>query len=373
MVKNCMLKAAFGILACWIVFAESACALSPLHLRPETLPATAVDDELYIQLRRLGRFYGARESQLKVDPLLLGNDWARLEFASERRRAFVGPVMVWLHMPIRETRGRWGMARIDLLRTLDPILRPREYLATNTCSLVVIDPGHGGKDSGALGPAGLQEKDVALDIARKVRHRLAQDGIAVKLTRDNDRFIELGDRARLAREWKGDVFVSIHLNAAGNTGAQGVETYVLPSAGYPSTADEKLVRDSRPAELGNAHDDANIILGYFMHRGLLQQTGAEDRGLRRARFKVLRESGCPAVLLECGFLSNEREEALFEGEEYRDRVADGIARGLRDYARAIERAKLNGARLPPLASPGAEPPPRRPVADEGEARREAVP
>lgn len=167
---------------------------------------------------------------------------------------------------------------------------------------VVIDPGHGGKDVGAIGPTGLMEKGVTLDIALRVRRILVEDGIRVIMTRETDVFIELADRPKIARERGGTVFVSIHANANVRTAVNGSETYYLTPL---SLSLAQMIQD----ELGRS-------------------LGLPSRGIKTASFLVLRENTMPSVLVEAAFISHAQEEARLREEGFRERIAVAIARGV---------------------------------------------
>lgn len=167
---------------------------------------------------------------------------------------------------------------------------------------VVIDPGHGGKDVGAIGPTGLMEKGVTLDIGLRVRRILLEDGIRVIMTRETDVFIELADRPKIARERGGTVFVSIHANANVRTAVNGSETYYLSPL---SLSLAQMIQD----ELGRS-------------------LGLPSRGIKTASFLVLRENTMPSVLVEAAFISHAQEEARLREEGFRERIAVAIARGV---------------------------------------------
>ncbi len=208
--------------------------------------------------------------------------------------------------------------------------------------MIVLDPGHGGKDQGALGIKGTQEKGVVLQLAKRIQIHLANAGFNVYLTRTGDRFIELKKRAEKAKAWQADVFVSIHINAAKNIKAHGIETYILPALGYPATSSTSMKKRHGTDFSGNTFNGngPNTLLGYYLQRGLLKQTQANDRGIRRARFAVLKAAPCPAALVECGFLSNVSEEKRIDTDGYQKRIALGISKGIIDYANVIKKEGL---------------------------------
>lgn len=170
---------------------------------------------------------------------------------------------------------------------------------------IVIDPGHGGHDSGADGPSGLHEAPVALELAIGVRNILVGYGIEVKLTRETDVFIELYARCDIANNWNADYFVSIHLNSDGPN-AVGIETI------YVSERGEQLAQAIQLA--------------------LVRDTGDVDRGLKyRSDLAVLNGTNMPAALVECGFISNLETEMLFTTEHYRATVSHAIAEGIMNF------------------------------------------
>jgi N-acetylmuramoyl-L-alanine amidase len=168
----------------------------------------------------------------------------------------------------------------------------------------VLDPGHGGPDPGAVCGV-LREADLALELALGAARGLARHPVEVRLTREEDRYVPLAARAALANRWGADLLVSLHCNAALNPFARGFESYVHPAA-YPAT------RTLRRA----IHE--NLML-------FLAPLGVPDRGMREADFCVLRRTRCPAVLLECLFLTNSEDAALLADPEFRDRLANEIA------------------------------------------------
>ncbi|HEY8417329.1 MAG TPA: N-acetylmuramoyl-L-alanine amidase [Limnochordales bacterium] len=180
--------------------------------------------------------------------------------------------------------------------------------------VVVVDAGHGGRDPGAIGPGGTQEKDVNLAIARQVALYLEQAGARVILTRDRDVYVELANRSRMANALGADVFVSIHADAIGpGRTASGTGTFYYPGLG-------------EAPEIG-----ANARLGYAVHRELLAATGLPDRGVRQRAFHVLIHTEMPAVLVEVAFIDNPAEERLLNDPEFQRRAAMGIAQGVVRY------------------------------------------
>ncbi|MDR2863332.1 MAG: N-acetylmuramoyl-L-alanine amidase, partial [Puniceicoccales bacterium] len=151
--------------------------------------------------------------------------------------------------------------------------------------------------------------------------------------------VPIASRAPLAKRYQADLFVSIHFNSASGATANGIETFVLAPQWQYSTNDAKhLAKDAelRAREIGHQNDPWNVLLGYYLHAGLVTKLGAEDRGLRRARFNVLRDAPCPAVLVECGFLNNPAESMRINTPAHREKIAQGIAEGIVRYQQILE-------------------------------------
>lgn len=225
----------------------------------------------------------------------------------------------------------------DRRLTLAPLLKARSKpLVSDRPLRVCIDPGHGGEDSGAQSRDGkTMEKSVTLDLARRLKALLEADGAEVLMTRTSDGvFVKLEDRAAKARRWKADVFVSLHLNANGKSDPRGAETYALPFCGAEATSWDggKRTPDSTRTFPGNSHDVGNVQLAFCIQRRLTAAAKLPDRGVRRARFVVLREAGMPAALVECGFVTNAKDLALLRTAAGRQAVARGVYEGICDFA-----------------------------------------
>lgn len=253
-----------------------------------------------------------------------------------------------------------GGAAVSAPQASEPAVRvlttPREEWT------IVIDPGHGGKDPGAVGPTGLYEKDVNLKIANLVAERLRnRAAVRVVLTRDDDTFMPLGERTQMANRAGAQVFISLHCNAARSRKAHGAETYFLSVA---NTDEERAVaaRENAallledPAGATADLDDLSFILLDLAQNEFLEESSelaeliqAElggqpkcyDRGIHQAGFYVLNGAYMPAVLIETGFISNREEERLLRSERYCAEMADAICAGVEEFVRRYER-KLNG-------------------------------
>ncbi|MGB4573700.1 MAG: N-acetylmuramoyl-L-alanine amidase, partial [Kiritimatiellia bacterium] len=289
-----------------------------------TLKAEVHRGRRYVALKDLANMYGLPLTAPGGKNLFITGKYTHLQFAGDSRTAVVNGSRVWLHAPVTLIRGRWMLSDADAQFVIDPLVRPSAYLGARGTRTVVLDAGHGGKDPGAIGRSGIQEKDLTLDIALRVKAQLAAAGVRVVMTRDTDRFWELTDRPFLAARGGGDVFISIHMNSTSSRSVQGIETYVTPAEHYPPTAESKLT-GKYPAVPNNQFNHSNTVLGNQLQRSMVNITRAEDRGLKRARFVVLRNSAMPAALIECGFLSNAQDEQRLSTPSYRQTLAQGIA------------------------------------------------
>lgn len=214
---------------------------------------------------------------------------------------------------------------------------------------IVIDPGHGGKEVGAVGPGGLMEKEITLAVARKLSTALQSTiNARVVLTRDDDSLVSLDQRTAIANQYKADLFLSIHMNAAVVKGAKGSETYFLSLE-----ASDELAK--RAAETENASNsvpktgpspDLKLILWDLAQQEYLQEssrfaqdiqeemngaTGVQNRGVKQAPFKVLVGATMPAALVEVGFITNPDEEAKLKSEVFQDTMVDALVRAIQRY------------------------------------------
>ena len=190
--------------------------------------------------------------------------------------------------------------------------------------VVYLDAGHGGYDPGAS-YFGISEKSLTLAIQSRVKAKLESEGYQVVTTRTSDTYVDLTDRSRAANASESDIFVSIHINASGSSAAQGIETYYYqPYAEYPSRINATY--HANPTRLSMSDTLANAI-----QSSLINATGAQNQGVKRQTFAVLRETTEPAVLLELGFLSNPQEAARLNTSAYQETLANAIVAGIKRY------------------------------------------
>jgi N-acetylmuramoyl-L-alanine amidase len=268
----------------------------------------------------------------------LKNGWADLLFTKDRRDFTLNGLRLHLGNPVATSGGALHISQRDFRHTLLPLLNPRAFAPLPALRHIVLDAGHGGRDSGARNPAlGLSEKSLALDIARRLATLLREQGHQVSFTRNDDRFIELEDRPAIANRRQADLFVSIHFNAFSSASVAGVETFAYTNAWQPSTGRARLHSSDKRAYPANRHDPWNLLAAYYVQSALVATTGAEDRGVKRARFTVLQSLQCPGVLVELGFITNPYEGRRIASGAYRDLLARSLARGILTYGATLER------------------------------------
>lgn len=293
----------------------------------------------YVTLPNMAAFYGMTSSGPSKKRIRLQNKYNKIEFETESRRVWINGTIVWLNEPVHKVGWQWAIDTTDFNKTIEPAVRPAEFLKNAGNRTVVLDAGHGGDDKGTSSPRNVHEKLVVLDVAKRVKAKLEARGIHVELTRDSDRALDLSARCRKAAALKADLFVSIHANAAKDRSVRGAETFVLALPGRYSSNSYGGKSLPSASNTGNRYDIANMALGYRIHQNLIKATGQEDRGVKRARFEVLRDAPCPAVLVETAFLSNSKDEAIAIDPAGRDRMARGIADGIAAYLSDVSRAK----------------------------------
>ncbi|MEO7934130.1 MAG: N-acetylmuramoyl-L-alanine amidase [Chthoniobacterales bacterium] len=272
------------------------------------------------------------------------------------RELYLNNLRFHLSLPVLKEGGVTWLSRLDLSTTIDPVLRP-SCICGGAVRTIVLDAGHGGNDQGTWSYYG-SEKTYALDVAQRAAPLLRARGLNVVLTRRDDSYIPLDDRVAAANRNADALFISIHFNAGALT--RGIETYALTPAGVPSTDNPPTLLDwvSWP---GNAHDSENAALATAIHGCILPRVHSPDRGIRRARFHVLKGIHMPGVLIEGGYLAGQDAFAISHAD-YRQALAESIAAGIVRYIAAVpENAMELPLPPPPAATPAptlaAQPPP----------------
>ena len=229
---------------------------------------------------------------------------------------------------------------------------------THRINSVVIDPGHGGKDPGAVSRYGTREKDVVLDVSKRIKRELEKNGVKVYMTRENDTFIPLGERPKVAEKKKADLFISVHANASRASRVNGFEVYYLSEAtddnaraiAAAENASLQYENNVKSAENGELSKDPTLWdlklteqrrqskgLAYYICNISSDALSMKKLGVKGARFAVLKGAEVPAVLVEIGFLTNKSEESKLKSSAFREKIADAVAKSIISYKKEYER------------------------------------
>ena len=261
-----------------------------------------------------------------------------LIFNVDSRKARVRGVHVSLSAPVAYRHGSAYIGALDVTSALNPLLSPSLNPAGRQIKTIVLDPGHGGKDPGNMEGV-RQEKHYTLTFAREVSELLTQAGFKVSLTRNTDSLIDLPVRPDIARRRGADLFISLHFNSADGPGSgsvKGSEVYCLTPARASST-NSRGEGGGAGASPGNRFDAKNVLLAWELARALSQRPGVEDRGVKRARYAVLRTAEMPAVLIEAAFMTHPADARRIYDPALRRQMAQAIVDGVLAYRKRVER------------------------------------
>jgi N-acetylmuramoyl-L-alanine amidase len=293
----------------------------------------------FLSVDNISKFYGFSNPVVDGQNVKLSSDKNELQFRVGSREMLLNGVRNWLSFPVFVHDGKVLLSRIDLAKTIEPQLRPNMIKNLGRVQTIVLDPGHGGFDKGAISGYGY-EKDYALDLARLLRPLLQAKGFRVVMTRESDVFVPLEVRAQIANATRDSIFVSLHFNATDHDPlATGFEIYSLTPRGAPSTYEDWLTQMSINIQNGTEADAASVELSSCIYHSLIGHIGEFDRGIKRARFAVLRLTKIPAVLVESGFLTERGESRLIAKPEWRKRLADAICTGIDNFRTRAENKK----------------------------------
>lgn len=244
---------------------------------------------------------------------------------------YVNNIKFCLSFPVVENGGMAMLSTVDLAKLVDPVVRPSYIRKPIEFDTVVIDAGHGAHDTGAKGPYG-REKDYTLDTALRLQKALQERGFKTVMTRSEDVFLTLNQRVEVANRHKNSIFISIHYNSSGAQTSNGIETYALAPQGTRSTNGGSPWNSPLT---GNVSDAENIALATAVHAHVISEIKAIDRGIKRARFNVLRGINKPGILFEGGFVTNPTEAKLINDPAHRDRLANSIADAVVRFKTAV--------------------------------------
>ncbi len=291
-----------------------------------------VNGREYVTLQSFCNFYGFSYQTPSGNEFESRNTQHTIRFKAGTSELYLDGVHYVLSFPIENGDHDLLVSRMDVIKLFEPVLRPTEVSGRHAIRGVVIDAGHGGSDNGATSRLGA-EKDYTLDTAFLLEKILRGQGIKTVFTRRSDVFVDLYERVHIASFYPDYAFVSIHFNSA-TPEARGLETYCLSPRGAASTSSAYLTRSDIQKLPGNDYDPLNILLASMVHSEIIKLNSGDttaDRGVKRARFVVIKQNILPAILVEGGFVSNHMEAAQINTLGYRQRLAEAIARGLIRY------------------------------------------
>jgi N-acetylmuramoyl-L-alanine amidase len=316
-----------------LAFAFASLALGPaIAIAAAEWQVIKVNGHDYLSVDNISKFY-----ELPAEVVPLGAKIQKetadrpLEFVSGSREAIINGARSWLCFPVIEQDGKSLVTRTDVAKTIEPLVRPHRVPDVGKVQTVVLDAGHGGHDRGQVSRYGA-EKDFALDVARKLRTILQAKGLKVIMTREGDYFVPLEVRAQIANSARNSIFVSIHFNGSGDDpNATGFEIFSFTPRGAPSTSDSAISSRAYNTQPGSTVDAQSTALSACIYHSVLGQLREYDRGIKRARFAVLRLTKVPAVLIEGGFLTERGESKLISNKDWRAKLAGAIGVGIENY------------------------------------------
>jgi len=315
---------------------------------PSPARAAIINGQSYVPLADWTHANGLKCLWLKRgDEVLATNRTARLVFDKDSRMVEVNGTEVALSLPVASDQGVLLVAQMDLNTAIRPLLFPPRFADAKRIATICLDPGHGGKDTGNH-TFWHSEKTYTLALALELRDQLQKAGFNVVLTRNNDTKVELPDRPALANRRGADLFVSLHFNAtpSGKNEAEGPQTYCITPVGASSTDAQGEGANFGPT-VANRCEDKSLLLAYQVQKSLVRNLGAKDRGVRRARYWVLRDAMMPAILVEGGYMTHPVESKKIYNTTYRHLMAQSIVIGILTYQRLVS---------PPIqAAPAADP------------------
>ena len=283
-----------------------------------------------VNISRVASVYGMRGVKSDTQATFSGGGRSlRLELNS--RRAWWNGMPVLLGFSVVQNRNGVFVSSSDWESTLSVLFNPGA-VRPHRLKVITLDAGHGGNDQGAAGRFS-KEKVITLQLTLRVAEILRGCGYIVHLTRNSDTTLPLKNRPVLQRARQSDLFVSIHVNATKGSQASGIETFCLAPADAPSSQGQGKIQ----RHYSNRFDLNNFLLAYRVQSALVKRTGAVDRGVKRARFVVLRDITAPGILVEIGFISNPSEERLLNSPHYLEKIARGLAEGIVSYHTLIPR------------------------------------
>jgi N-acetylmuramoyl-L-alanine amidase len=306
------------------------------HSAPTALERVSISGVEYVRLEDWARVNRLQFKSTKQEVQVFNNDF-NASFVADSQRAVLNGVNIWLSGPVTFRSGSACIPAVDLTTALQPVLNPPHNSPGKKIASICLDPGHGGKDPGNQDRR-QQEKTYTLLLAKELGVLLSKAGFKVSFTRTRDDFIDLPDRPEKARAKAADLFISLHFNSweGAASAVKGAEVYCLTPA-HTSSTNSRGEGANTGSYPGNQFDKQNLFLAYHVQKTLLNSLAIEDRGVKRARYAVLRSAAMPAILIEGGFMSNQAEAKKIYNSMYRRQMAQAITEAVLGYKKKVER------------------------------------
>ncbi len=307
-----------------------------------------VDGVEYLPMEDLRSFYKLMPLQPKgrrvAGQRLLGNGEVTLAFGPAPRELRIQERLCILAHPVLEdSSGDLLVSKVDVLQLIEPVLRPTYIANRSAVRTVVIDPGHGGHDTGTVTPYA-READVALVVSTKLGAELRKRGFEVVYTQEQNQYLSPQGRVDKANATPAAIFVSLHLNS-GRSDMKGAQTYTLTPCGK-----------NEPPLPGHEFSQCSMALAMALQSSLVEKAEAADGGCRRVRYSPLNSLRCPAVMVEMGYATNPEEGTRLATEEYQIKLANALADGVEAFARVMNPAtNLQVQKAPVVDEPPAAP------------------
>jgi N-acetylmuramoyl-L-alanine amidase len=285
----------------------------------------------YVTAQNIKDYYGFESYSVSSNTLKFRSPTIEMHIDSGAEYLYVNDVKFYLSHRINYKGRQHLFSWLDLEKVIDPVLRPTRIDTPRLITTIVIDPGHGGKDTGSRSIYG-NESEYNLRLGLMLKRELELRGFRVRMTRTGDTFPTLAGRVVFANRVPDSLFISLHFNHHDSRSAKGIETFALVPKGLTSSRST----DGRSL-MGNARDAENIALASTVHAHLLKKTRTRDRGIKRDRFTVLAGINKPGILVEGGFLSNPDEARNIASTSYLSLMAAGIADACVMYRNAARR------------------------------------
>jgi N-acetylmuramoyl-L-alanine amidase len=287
----------------------------------------------HVTLENVAQFYGLGPVRRVSNSLSIGTPGRSLRGAVGSSEFYINNLKFILSYPVSDYNGQPIVSRMDLTKLIEPVMRPSRIKGAEAVDTIILDAGHGGHDNGAACAWG-NEKSFALDVVLRAKSILQQHGFKVYLTRSGDYFVPLENRVRFANRFNNALFISVHFNCGGPA-ASGIETYTLAPRGVPSMMSDGPRISDLDLCPGNARDSENMALATATHAALICHSQLYDRGIKRARFVVIRDITLPGVLIEGGFVTNPNDSRKIATTQYRQNMAFCIAAAVQNYHNAV--------------------------------------